>query len=247
MNPPTAVMRCAGIKDWSKLDAELVKLVNAWPEDFSANIRGLFYRWARVIRKSVAGISKAPPCETAWADVLKNQIPLFPSVVSREDVRAFSNEGGDWRVLQLVADLDEAARLRLAGVFWRWGQVAAAIKSERWRKEWERQEAEQKQSPAAVMPRPVTSADMGVATVKLGREHAATIDAFRRKFKWGKDWSDAEIAGFFCRYAFLIPSQVVAAVERFIKYRDSEGLAENDALRAMIIATQRSAEQESQA
>ena len=47
---------------------------------------------------------------------------------------------------------------------------------------------------------------------------------FRREFYGGREISDAQIAGFFCESAFLIPHQIKAAVDRYIKYRKLEGL-----------------------
>lgn len=196
-------------------------------------MKGLLYRWARVIRKSVTGISTAPVCEAAVAEVLKNLISRFPFSAALEDVQAFENEGGDWRALQLVADLDEPTRLRLAGIFWRWGQISHAV--------WSKRVCEKYSRPIApaIQPR-----SLGVARVRLGSEHAQTIDWFRREFYGGKDATDLGIAGFICECAFLIPHQIKAAISRYIKYRAAEGLDPDEAMRVMIIATQRTAEQE---
>lgn len=241
ISPPTAAMRVSGIKKWASLDAELIKLVSAWPDDYSHLIKGLYYRWAKVIRKSVVTISASPVCETAVAEVLKNLIPRFPSIITHADVQTFRNDGGDWRVLQCVADLDEPTRLRLAGIFWRWGQIAGAVLNKKWHEKWERE----KQSRPAVVPppRPVTATQQKshsvVAINFLGPEHKPVLDWFRREFSWnGSPPSDNEIAAYFCKLAFLVPNQIRDANLRRIKYCEAEGLTEEDAVRAMVIAQQ---------
>ena len=52
-------------------------------------------------------------------------------------------------------------------------------------------------------------------------------------------WRLAQVASYFCKIAFLIPHQIQAAHLRFLTYRDAKGLSEEDALRAMVRATQR--------
>lgn len=228
INDPTAVMKCAGVKAWSKLDAELVKLVKGWPVDAIPN-NSWFYRWARLIRGSVKVEVTAPVCDDAVAEVLKTIMPRLPSLVDFNDYQTFRE--ADETVLKLVSDLDEHTRLRLAGIYWRWGQVVNGIERELREERWA---AEKKQRSAAV------------ASVQLGAEHKATIDWFRRKFNWTGDGvpTDAEVASEICRCAFLIPGQIMVASVRALAYSKAEGLSVADARRSMIIAAQRPAQEE---
>jgi hypothetical protein len=220
---PTAAMKRSGIKDWAKLDTELAALVNAWPVDSVPN-RTWFYRWARIIHKSVKADFAAPVCENAGSEVLKNVVPRFPAFNAFADWQVF--RAYDAMVLQLIADLDEPTRLVLAAIYWRWGQVIEAIhwrrRQERWANE-AKERAERQKSQVVFDLRP---------------EYMPALERFRHRFLAGENLSDAQVAWHFFRAAFLIPDQIHEASRRFIKYRDAEGLSDTDAMRAMVIAQQ---------
>lgn len=218
INHPTPPMRAAGIKDWSKLDAELVKVANAWS---SIPDRCLFYYWARKIRKSVPANTAVKVSDASAIEVLTKVVPRFPLLNTFSDWSAFRSAAGN--VAELIADLDEPTRLALACIYWRWGQVSEAIARGRREVKWEKERAEKQNSTVIFTLRP---------------EHMPAINRFRRRFFAGEDLRDDQIAWHFFRAAFLIPDQVHDAVRRLIKYSDAEGLSQDDAIRAMIIAAQ---------
>lgn len=209
-------MKVSGIKDWSKLDAELVKLVSAWD---SIPNRNRFYRWARLIRGSVKSDATAPDDYQAVEDILKNIVPRFPSLTLLEDWTALREADG--QVRELISGLDDLTRLRLAGIYWRWGQVADNIAWKRRYVQRDKDRVENQQSQVVFNLRP---------------EHKPTIDGFRRRFWAGKIVSDDHVVEWYLRAAFLIPDQIHDATRRMLKYSNAEGLNQDDAIRAMSLS-----------
>jgi hypothetical protein len=222
INSPTPAMKRCGVKDWSKLDAELIRLATAWPND-SVPDRCLFYYWARKIHKSVSTVATVTVSDSAVTEVLKNVVPRFPLLNTFADWSAFRSAAGN--MAELIADLDEPTRLALACIYWRWGQVAVAIQRGRREVKWKKERAESQQQ---------------TCVFKLRPEHKQAIDGFRRSFRVelpnGQPQTDAQVAGHFFDAAFLIPDQIYEATRRLIRYRDAEGLKPDDAIRAMSLA-----------
>lgn len=218
INHPTPPMKVAGVKHWSKLDAELVKVASSCNRDGTR-----YYRWARLIRSSVKSDVPAPPSDEAMAAVLKDLFPRFPAMRDFDNWQAFRE--ADDKIMELIADLDEATRLRLAGIFWRLGQVSKAVARQEAMEQWNKERPESQQQ---------------TCVFKLRPEHKQAIDGFRRAFRVelpnGQPATDAQVAGHFFDSAFLIPDQIYEATRRLIRYRDAEGLKPDDAIRAMNLA-----------
>lgn len=214
INAPNPPMKVAGVKHWSKLDAELVKHVRCCRLDGAR-----YYRWARLIRGSVKSDVPAPTSDEAVAAVMKDVFPRFPTLRDFDNYQAFRE--ADDKIMELIADLDEATRLRLAGIFWRLGQVSNAVEREKFNEQMDKERAEREQE---------------TCVFKLRPEHKATIDGFRQRFFDGQDLRDDQVAWHFFRSAFLIPEQIHEATRRFIKYRNAEGLEDAAAMRAMSLA-----------